>query len=267
MAITQIRGSSQIQNQTLTRDKLVADFLEGSDLDLTNGAGNATITGLKDGANPRDAVTYSQLEALEQSLAAALIYRGTLNAGADLSGNSTGNPYIDATNGLKTGDLFIVSGNGYITDGAGHQLAVNSGDHLIANTDIAADANIDVLTDFDKVDNTEADDILRESDIVDNLTSTSVVDPLSANQGRVLGDRITAREALGLPVYNELPAVTANSATITLSNVPVTGSQQVYLNGVRQAPGSGNDYTISNDTITFSFNLKPNDVVLVDYMR
>ena len=267
MAITQIRGSSQIQNQTLTRDKLALDFLEGSDLDLTNGAGNATITGLREGSNPRDAVTYSQLEALEQSLAAALVYRGTLTAGADLSGNTTGNPYIDATNGLKTGDLFIISGNGYVTDAFGNQLAINSGDHLIANKTLSADTDINVLTDFDKVDNTEADDILRESDVVDNLTSTSTVDPLSANQGRILGNRITAREALGLPVYNELPAVTANSATITLSNVPIAGSQQVYLNGVRQAPGSGNDYSITGDTITFAFDLKTNDVVLVDYMR
>lgn len=266
MAITQLRGSSQIQNQTLTRDKLVADFLEGSDLNLTNGADNATITGLKDGSNPRDAATYGQLEALAQSLAAALVYRGTLAAGADLSGNTTGNAYLDATAGLKKGDLFIISGNGTITDGT-NTLAVNTGDHLIANKEIAADAAIDVSADFDKVDNTEADDILRESDIVDNLSSTSIVDPLSANQGRVLGNRVTAIEAFGIPVYNETPTVTHNSPTITLANTPIGGSQQVYLNGVRQAPGASNDYTITGNTVTFNFNLKTNDVVLADYRR
>jgi hypothetical protein len=258
MSITQIRGSSQVKDITLTRNKLRLDFLEGSDLDVTNSANNATITGLRDGSNPRDAATYAQLVDLETRLAAALIYRGTLAAGADVSGNATGNVYLDATDGLKAGDLFIVNGNGNITDGT-NNLAVNTGDHLIANKDVANDATINVLNDFDKIDNTEAADIIRTGDVIDNLTSTVTDKPLSANQGRALNVRLTAVEAFGIPVYNE--------TVVNLANTPVLGSQQVYLNGLRMAPGSGNDYTISGGVITFTFTLSADDTVLVDYKR
>lgn len=267
MSITQIRGSSQIKDITVTRDKLKLDFLEGSDLNLTNGASNATITGLKDGTNARDAVTVSQLDALAQSLAAALVYRSTLAAGSDLSTNTTGNVYLDSTDGLKAGDMFIITGNGNITDGSANSLAVNNGDHVIANKSVASDAAINVLTDLDKVDNTEADDIVRTGDVIDNLTSTVVNYPLSANQGKVLNNRLVAVEAFGIPVYNEAPAVSGGSPAVTLLNTPVVGSQQVYLNGLRMAPGAGNDYTIGGSVITFTFTLNADDTVLVDYHR
>jgi len=67
-------------------------------------------------------------------------------------------------------------------------------------------------------------------------------------------------------MYNETPAVTAGSADVILANTPRVDTQRVYLNGVRQVPGSGNDYTISGSTITFEDNLASDDVVLVDYI-
>jgi hypothetical protein len=66
-------------------------------------------------------------------------------------------------------------------------------------------------------------------------------------------------------IYNELPSVTDGSANVTLANTPTSGTERVYLNGVRQAPGSSNDYTISGTTVTFSAALSTGDVVLVDY--
>ena len=66
-------------------------------------------------------------------------------------------------------------------------------------------------------------------------------------------------------VYNELPTVTDGSANVTLSNTPTAGTERVYLNGNRQAPGASNDYTISGTTITFSSALQTGDVCLVDY--
>ncbi len=53
-------------------------------------------------------------------------------------------------------------------------------------------------------------------------------------------------------VFNEVPAGAIDDAntTFVLANTPVAGTQQVFLNGVLQFPGAGNDYTISGDTIT-----------------
>lgn len=66
-------------------------------------------------------------------------------------------------------------------------------------------------------------------------------------------------------IYSELPTVTDGSANVTLLNTPIAGTERVYLNGARQAPGATNDYTISGATVTFTIVLETNDVVLVDY--
>lgn len=266
MSLTAIRNL-QIKDQTITRSKLVLDFLAGSDLNLTNGANNATITGLSAGVNPNDAVNFSQLQALQNAVAGGLKYRGGLAAGSDLSGNSTGNAYIDGGSGLETGDFFLITSSGTITDGT-NNFSVNAGDMLVANKDVGSDAAINVSTDFDLIDNTEASDILRTGDVVDNLSSTDGAVPLSANQGRVLDLRLMAIEAFGIPVYNEVPTVTSGSAVVgALVNAPIATSQQVYLNGLRMEPGAGCDYQISGSTITFEYPLTATDKVLVDYRR
>ena len=202
MAVTQIRNL-QIKDQTIELPKLVANFLNGSDWNITNGANDATITGLADGVNPRDAVTKAQLDSLAAAVAGGLVYRGGLAAGSDLSGNTTGNAYLDGGAGLIKGDFFFVTSSGNITDGT-NNLPVNTGDMLIANKDVADDATINVATDFDLIDNTESPDILRTGDVVDNLTSTAVDAPLSANQGRVLDQRLVTIENRGIPVWGKL---------------------------------------------------------------
>ena len=73
-------------------------------------------------------------------------------------------------------------------------------------------------------------------------------------------------------VFSDCILGTNGSPTITLSNTNlVSGTERVYLNGVRQQVGGGNDYTIvySTGVITFNFNLKNTpgqiDLVCVDY--
>lgn len=48
-------------------------------------------------------------------------------------------------------------------------------------------------------------------------------------------------------------AVNNSNTTYTLANTPVAGSEEFYVNGSLQEPGSGNDYTISGATITTLF--------------
>jgi hypothetical protein len=45
-------------------------------------------------------------------------------------------------------------------------------------------------------------------------------------------------------------AINGSNTTFTLANTPVAGSEHVYLNGILQDVGAGNDYTISGATIT-----------------
>lgn len=70
-------------------------------------------------------------------------------------------------------------------------------------------------------------------------------------------------------IENETPsgAINGVNAVFTLSKGPKVGSECVFKNGIRQRPGSGNDYTISGGTITFEAGNIPltGDVLLVDY--
>ena len=70
-------------------------------------------------------------------------------------------------------------------------------------------------------------------------------------------------------ITGETPTGTVNGAndTFTLANTPIAGTVKVYLNGMRQKSGAGNDYTISGSTITFEAGNIPQtgDVILTDY--
>jgi len=75
--------------------------------------------------------------------------------------------------------------------------------------------------------------------------------------------------AAGSLVINEVPTgdINGSNVTFTLANTPSPAdSEQVYLNGIHQEPGGGNDYTISGDTITFSVAPETNDILLVSYL-
>lgn len=54
-------------------------------------------------------------------------------------------------------------------------------------------------------------------------------------------------------VANEIPSGLVNSTNTvyTLSQTPIASSISLYLNGLLQIQGSGEDYTVSGNTITF----------------
>lgn len=268
MAKTEIRGGDQILNNTVVKDDLVLDILGGQDWDLSNGAKNATIKGLKDAVLGDSPATKDQLDALAALVEQSIVLRGTLAAPATMTGTATGNAYIDAGNGYNSGDKFFISGSGDLTVSDG-VIAVNSGDSITIINDVASNALI-AVADIHKTDNTESSDILRTGDVVDNVTSSGVADaPLSANQGFILKGLIDSLDALvNSRTYGEELAVTHNSPTLpAMANPPIAGTLRVYLNGLRMLAGSGNDYTISGSVITMEYNLKTNDQVQVDYER
>jgi hypothetical protein len=87
-------------------------------------------------------------------------------------------------------------------------------------------------------------------------------------------DAATARSTLGLtalaiqtPIVDEVPSgsINGSNVTFTLANTPISGSVQVFLNGVGQRSGAGNDYTISGATITYLTAPTSPDVITVDY--
>jgi hypothetical protein len=70
-------------------------------------------------------------------------------------------------------------------------------------------------------------------------------------------------------VDRETPSgsVNGSNTAFTLANTPVSGSEHVYLNGLLQEPGAGNDYTISGSTITYLTAPQTGDKIRVSYRK
>lgn len=70
-------------------------------------------------------------------------------------------------------------------------------------------------------------------------------------------------------VTRETPTGSVNgvNTTFTLANTPVAGSEEVYLNGLLQEPGAGNDYTIATATITMLAAPLTGDRLRVNYRK
>ncbi len=70
-------------------------------------------------------------------------------------------------------------------------------------------------------------------------------------------------------VSNEVPMGTINAVNTTFSlvNTPVVGSVRLFKRGLRQYAGTGNDFTISGNIITFAATSIPivGDNLLADY--
>lgn len=70
-------------------------------------------------------------------------------------------------------------------------------------------------------------------------------------------------------VTEETPSgsINGSNTSFTIANTPTAGTVKLYLNGVRQKSGAGNDYTITTNTITMTTAPVSGDVLIADYMK
>lgn len=61
--------------------------------------------------------------------------------------------------------------------------------------------------------------------------------------------------------------VNGSNTSYVLANTPVAGSEHIYLNGLLQEPGAGNDYTIATTTITYLTAPVSGDKIRVSYRK
>ena len=93
-------------------------------------------------------------------------------------------------------------------------------------------------------------------------TSGNIV--TSTNFSEILADNLVVRETLKSDSQG-VPSP-ANQIVITTGTVRAN-TESLYVNGILQSPGGDNDYTISGNTITLTFDLVSDDAVFVTYIK
>jgi hypothetical protein len=100
--------------------------------------------------------------------------------------------------------------------------------------------------------------------------STSITGVLKGNgtaiSAATVGTDVLASSSV---VTRETPSgsVNGSNTAFTLANTPTSGTEMVFLNGILQEPGAGNDYTISGGTITYLTAPLTGDRIRVTYLK
>lgn len=84
-----------------------------------------------------------------------------------------------------------------------------------------------------------------------------------SNFSEVLKDNLIIREVL--KENGDAPPDPAT--TFTLTNLPKSNTESIYVNGAIQSLGADNDYTISGQTITFTYNIETDDNIYATYIK
>ncbi len=95
------------------------------------------------------------------------------------------------------------------------------------------------------------------SDTSGNLVSTT-------NFSEILADNMVIREVLKKDT-DGVPSP-ANRITVTTATIRAN-TESLYVNGVLQSLGGGNDYTISGNVITLTYDLDSDDSVFITYIK
>ena len=164
----------------------------------------------------------------------------------------------------KAGDGLVLSGSTFNVQAADATITVN-GDDIQVGID---DASLEVGDDGLRVKQGTAGQVY-----VANAQGVLTPVTLSGDVSTVTDDGEVTLVSNVLKATNyitrEIPsgAVNGTNATYTLAAIPVAGSESVFLNGILQDPGAGNDYTISDSTITFADAPVVGDKIRVSYIK
>lgn len=211
------------------------NYLEFSTSNHTIGAKvDTTVTGSSTNLVTSGAVA----EAIALALTGALIYQGTWTATGQTS-------YSSITLPVKKGYMYAVSGTATIGG-----IEWNSGDYLVINKDIATTGTI-TSADVDKIDNTEASDIVRLS-----ATQTLTNKTIDADNN-IISDLTTSNFKSGV-IVTTVGSTGADTSIPTEQAVreAINATKETFTNPELTASGGVCIWTITTD-------LSPNCIVSI----
>lgn len=204
-------------------------------------------------------------------------------------GSSTDNAIarFDSTTGkLIQGSLATVDDNGAVNIPTGQSYKINGA--ALTQDDIGDGTT---YKQYSATEKTKLSGIETAADVTDAVNVGSSIHGATAKASLVDADKFAIIDSeasnvlktslwsvikstlktwlMGLYVCREVPAGTKNGTNtdFTLANTPVSGMEMVFLNGILQNGGAGNDYTISTNTITFAVAPISTDTILVTYWK
>jgi hypothetical protein len=300
MANTQINGATQVKSASITDDRLASTFLKANGSVASTAdqnMGGFKLTNLAQGVSANDAVTLAQA----QQLLYNVLYTREVKAAA--SGNvNIANPGTSVFDGvtLSAGQTLLLFGqttasqNGIYTfngpsspltrtvdaDGntevqAGLRVYVEAGGTTYGNKFFTLTTGNPITVGTTNLTFTQdpATSTYSAGNGLNLAGGVFSVNPAAGGGITVSGAGVAVDTAVIQKktdlVYGEVPSgsVNGSNTTFTLANTPVSGSVCVYLNGVRQLAGAGNDYTISGNTITYLTAPPTGSTLLVDYQK
>lgn len=292
MAITQIRGNTQIKAGTITDaeiaaaagialSKLAEAVIQadgGQAFTANQSMGSNKLTNVAEPTVSTDAATKNYVDTAVTGL---MDFKGSTDAST--------NPNYPAA--LK-GDAYIVTVAGKVGGASGK--SVDIGDVYFANADNAGGTEASVGTSWSVLEHNLVGALLSANNLSDlanagtartNLGATTtgsnlftVSNPsaitflrVNADNSVSLLDAAAFRTAIGAAggteVKRETPSGTVNGSNtaFVLANTPIAGTEEVFLNGSLLDAGGGNDYTISGATITMASAPLSGDKIRVNY--
>lgn len=189
----------------------------------------------------------------------------TLTTDDEISLGTTSLEFTQVAGGslYHAGDGLTLDGSSFNVTPADSSLVVNA-DNVGVNI---GDASLEVSSGLRVKQGTSGQVyIANASGVLTPTTLSGDIDAVTGTGAVTLASNIVRASNY---ITREAPsgAVNGSNTTFTLANTPVSGSEQVFLNGILQEPGSGNDYTISGTTITYLTAPATGDRIRVTYLK
>lgn len=103
--------------------------------------------------------------------------------------------------------------------------------------------------------------------IASGTLNASDINNDSTVSGTTVKDALETLDNVSRFKYNQYLSTVSGTQVFSLADSPVDDTVQIYVNGLLQEPGIGNDYMISGQVITFALSLELDDILLASYIK
>jgi len=268
-------ASRQIRNGAITNDKVAAGaaidsskLADGANFVKKDGSvaftgaqsmGNNKLTSLATPTNSGDATTKGYVDSLIDGLPSAYRYRNVKVASvANITLSNPGTSTFDGI-ALTSGDRVLVKDQSTASQNGIYDFNGSSSAMTRSSDSDAWDELVGSLVYVDQGTVNAEKRFFCTSDSGGTLGSTSVTYVADTSGTLSTSNFVTEETPSG--------SINGSNTAFTLANTPTAGTVKVFLNGIRQKSGAGNDYTISTNVITMTTAPISGDVLFVDYMK